>query len=106
MTNKRPILCLLNTGEQCDSCDVCGLFNKRFIQKRNLKDCVYDDYNKQNYNLDMVVVKLNELAEENEQLRQQLKEKEEEEQLYAQEILQLRKTKEEILNFNELGGNY
>ena len=69
MTNKRPILCLLNTGEQCDSCDVCGLFNKRFIQKRNLKDCVYDDYNKQNYNLDMVVVKLNELAEENEQLR-------------------------------------
>ena len=51
-------------------------------------------------------VQAHKLLEENEQLMEQLKEKEEEEQLYAQEILQLRKTKEEILNFNELGGNY
>ena len=69
------------------------------------------------------VILLNELAEENEQLRQelndcekfrhsifkrmneltdQLKEKEEDEKQYAEEILKLR----EINQFNELGGDY
>lgn len=69
------------------------------------------------------VILLNELAEENEQLRQELndcekfrhsifkrmneltdklKEKEEDEKQYAEEILKLR----EINQFNELGGDY
>ena len=73
------------------------------------------------------VILLNELAEENEQLRQelndcekfrhsvfkrmneltdQLKEKEEDEKLYAQEIVELNKTKKELIEFNELGGDY
>ena len=46
------------------------------------------------------------LFEENEQLRQQLKEKEEDEQLYANEIVELRKTNEEWLQFKDLGGDY
>ena len=53
-----------------------------------------------------VVDLLNELANENEQLRQQLKEKEEDEKLYANEIVELRKTNEEWLQFKDLGGDY
>ena len=46
------------------------------------------------------------LQEENEQLQAQLREKEEDEQLYANEIVELRKTNEEWLQFKELGGDY
>ena len=49
---------------------------------------------------------LNQLNDENEQLRQQLKQKQEEERLYANEILELRKTNEEFMQFKELGGDY
>ena len=40
------------------------------------------------------------------ELKAKLKEKEEDEKLYAQEILELNKTKKEILNFKQLGGDY
>ena len=43
---------------------------------------------------------------ENKKLKAKLKEKEEDEQLYANEILELRKTNEEWLQFKELGGDY
>lgn len=63
--------------------------------------------------VDMIVDVLNEqqdtisqLKEENEQLRQQLKEKQEEEQLYANEILELREANKEFIQFKELGGDY
>lgn len=46
------------------------------------------------------------LSKENEQLRQQLKEKEEDEQLYANEIVKLNKEAKEVLDFKSLGGNY
>ena len=46
------------------------------------------------------------LQEENEQLQAQLREKEEDERLYANEIVELRKTNEEWLQFKELGGDY
>ena len=49
---------------------------------------------------------LNRLSEENEQLRKELKEKEEDERLYANEILELRKTNEEHIKFKSLGGDY
>ena len=49
---------------------------------------------------------VNSLNDENEQLRQQIEEMQNDEQLYAQEILKLNKTKEEILNFKKLGGDY
>ena len=46
------------------------------------------------------------LRNENEQLRKELQEKQEDEKLYAQEILELNKTKKEMLNFKQLGGDY
>ena len=49
---------------------------------------------------------ISQLKEENEQLRQQLQEKQEDEKLYAQEILELNKTKKEMLNFRNLGSDY
>ena len=41
-----------------------------------------------------------------EELQAQLREKEEDERLYANEIVELRKTNEEWLQFKELGGDY
>ena len=46
------------------------------------------------------------LRMENKKLKAKLKEKEEDEQLYANEIVELRKTNEEWLQFKELGGDY
>ena len=43
---------------------------------------------------------------ENKKLKAKLKEKEEDEKLYANEILELRKTNEEWLQFKDLGGDY
>ena len=40
------------------------------------------------------------------ELRAKLREKEEDEQLYANEILELRETNKEWLQFKELGGDY
>ena len=40
------------------------------------------------------------------ELKAQLREKEEDEKLYANEIVELRKTNEEWLQFKELGGDY
>ena len=40
------------------------------------------------------------------ELKAKLKEKQEDEKLYAQEILELNKTKKEMLNFKQLGGDY
>ena len=46
------------------------------------------------------------LQEENEQLQAQLREKEQDEQLYANEILELREANKEFIQFKELGGDY
>ena len=46
------------------------------------------------------------LQEENEQLQAQLREKEEDEQLYADEIVKLNKEAKEVLDFKSLGGDY
>ena len=43
---------------------------------------------------------------ENKKLKAKLREKEEDEQLYANEILELRKINEEWLQFKDLGGDY
>ena len=61
-----------------------ALFNQSIALQREIKD----------------------LKEENEKLRQQLKQKQEEERLYANEILELRKTNEEFIHFKELVGDY
>ena len=49
---------------------------------------------------------LNEQQEVIEELQSKLKEKEEDEKLYANEILELRETNKEWLQFKELGGDY
>ena len=46
------------------------------------------------------------LMKEIKELKAKLREKEEDEQLYANEILELRKTNEEWLQFKDLGGDY
>lgn len=46
------------------------------------------------------------LQQENEQLQAQLREKEEDEQLYADEIVKLNKEAKEVLDFKSLGGDY
>ena len=43
---------------------------------------------------------------ENKKLKAQLQEKEEDERLYANEILELRETNKEHIKFKNLGGNY
>ena len=43
---------------------------------------------------------------ENKKLKDKMKEKEEDEKLYANEIVELRKTNEEWLQFKDLGGDY
>ena len=46
------------------------------------------------------------LQKENEQLQAQLREKEQDEQLYADEIVKLNKEAKEVLDFKSLGGDY
>ena len=46
------------------------------------------------------------LQKENEQLRQTIKEMQQDEQLYANEIVKLNKEAKEVLNFKTLGGDY
>lgn len=46
------------------------------------------------------------LKEENEQLQAQLREKEQDERLYANEIVKLNKEAKEVLDFKSLGGDY
>ena len=43
---------------------------------------------------------------ENKKLKEQLKQKEQEERLYANEILKLNKEAKEVLDFKSLGGDY
>ena len=53
-----------------------------------------------------VTKKLNEQQATIQQLKAQLREKEEDEKLYANEILELRETNKEHIKFKSLGGNY
>ena len=61
---------------------------------------------KTTYSLEEVCEKLNELYDENEQLRQTIKEMQNDERLYANEIVKLNKEAKEVLNFKTLGGDY
>ena len=64
----------------------------------------YDDDKKLSF--DDVVALLNSLSDENEQLRQTIKEMQQDEELYANEIVKLNKEAKEVLNFKNLGGDY
>ena len=56
--------------------------------------------------VDMIVDLLNEQQATIQQLQAQLREKEEDEKLYANEILELRETNKEHIKFKSLGGDY
>ena len=53
-----------------------------------------------------IVDLLNEQQATIQQLKEQLKQKEQEERLYANEILELREANKEFIQFKELGGDY
>ena len=75
---------------------------------------IFDNEDKENrpliygaeFGTDFIVDLLNSLWEENEQLRQTITEMQQDEQLYANEIVKLNKEAKEVLNFKTLGGDY
>ena len=67
---------------------------------------VLDTVTGKTFNSFEIVDCLNEQQATIEELKAKLKEKEEDERLYANEILELRKTKEEHIKFKSLGGDY
>ena len=58
------------------------------------------------FGTDKIVDLLNEQQATINELKAQLREKEEDEKLYANEILELRETNKEHIKFKSLGGNY
>lgn len=68
-------------------------------------NCVRDENGKE-YNLHELISILMEQQATIEQLKAKLKEKEEDERLYANEILELRETNKEHIKFKSLGGDY
>ena len=69
----------------------------------NRLNYIVEDLRKDNYKKFEVI---NKLKKENEQLRQTIKEMQQDEQLYADEIVKLNKEAKEVLNFKTLGGDY
>ena len=80
---------------------------KRFemYNKYNHNEIIYDSLDDQYYSVEYVESLLNKLVDENEQLRQQLAEKNEDERLYAKEIVKLNKEVKDN-KFLRLGNDY
>ena len=86
--------------------EVCDFLNSLYEENEQLK---YDNFMFKGVIETFQKVAISErkkLEKENEQLRQQLKEKQEEEHLYANEIVKLNMEAKEVLNFKRLGGDY
>ena len=111
-----------NDVEMADG-DVCILLNEQQATIRKLQDlCGKSDGENMKLRIENKKLKeeirllkptnieqyeqIQKLQEENEQLQAQLREKEEDEQLYANEILELREANKEFIQFKELGGDY
>ena len=86
---------ITDNGKRLSEMEIVDLLNEQQATINELKE-----RNAHNFAKKMQLIK------ENEQLRQQLQEKQEDEKLYAQEILELNKTKKEMLNFRNLGSDY
>ena len=81
---------------------------KRF-QKTRIVDKwggIYDSETDKVLDVNDVEHKLNEQQATIQQLQAKLREKEEDERLYANEILELRETNKEHIKFKSLGGDY
>ena len=94
MKNKRFIV---ETVEITDCCTGESRIEKVITDTRELYS--YDD-------LYELCDDINKLADENEQLRQTIIEMQQDEELYANEIVKLNKEAKEVLNFKNLGGDY
>ena len=67
---------------------------------------VFDNEKEKRMTALQVTKKLNEQQATIQQLQAKLREKEEDEQLYANEIVKLNKEAKEVLDFKSLGGDY
>ena len=86
---------------------------KRFIAIHGVKYHRIEDnekgqvyYSEDAQSIDWLVGLLNEQQATINELQAKLKEKEEDERLYANEIMKLNKEAKEVLDFKSLGGNY
>ena len=97
---------------------VMVMSEKRFTFDREVEFEIFDNVTKKSYDgtvgcqekicqlLNEQQATIKQLKEENEQLRKELQKKQEEERLYANEILELREANKEFIQFKELGGDY
>ena len=67
---------------------------------------IFDNKTAKTLSVNQTVKKLNEQQATINELKAQLREKEEDEKLYANEILELRETNKEHIKFKSLGGDY
>jgi len=84
---------------------------KRFTFDREVEFEIFDNVTKKSYDgtvgcQEEICQLLNEQQATINELQAKLKEKEEDERLYANEILELRETNKEHIKFKSLGGNY
>ena len=84
-----------DNGEPMDTEEVVGKLNDQQATIRKLQD-LCGESDSENAKLRI----------ENKKLKAKLREKEEDEKLYANEILELRETNKEHIKFKSLGGNY
>ena len=79
---------------------------KRFIFATNEKWFLFDNETEEYMDMEDCKDKLNEQQSTINELKAQLKQKEQEERLYANEILKLNKEAKQVLEFKSLGGDY
>ena len=79
----------------------------------DLLNSLYDENEQLRQSIDFMIKKSAEISTRNivlhekiGELQRKLKEKEEDEKLYANERVELNKTKKELIEFKELGGDY
>ena len=93
--NHMKFLNILDNGKRLTSEDIVDLLNEQQATIQQLQD-LCGESDGENAKLRI----------ENKKLKAKLKEKEEDERLYANEILELRETNKEHIKFKSLGGNY
>ena len=98
-TDVSRIVKVITDKEECysyeDLCDIAVLLNEQQATIKKLQDlCGESDSENAK------------LRQEIKELKAQLREKEEDERLYANEIVKLNKEAKEVLDFKSLGGDY
>ena len=86
--------------------DLCGESDGENAKLRMKNNELQGQINRLNYIIEELRKDNYKRFEKINELKAKLKEKEEDERLYANEIVELRKTNEEWLEFKELGGDY